>query len=96
MSQQVLGTDETDSNVRGTSPLLQYARVEVVVGRGTVVQQHDRDLSVLQRHNLRVLVRADHIVIASDGSDAALEDGLAVAEGVGKVLPRGPGFSVVH
>lgn len=94
--QQVLGADQADTDVGRSGPLLQHARVEVVDGRGPVVQQHDRDLSVLQRHNLRVLVRADDVIVARDRTDAALEDGLAVGQGVGEVLPRGPGLAVIH
>lgn len=96
MSQQILRADQTDSDVRGPRPLLQHGRVEVVVGGGSIVQQHDGDLSVLQRHNLRVLVGADHVVVSGDRAHAALEDRLAIGDRVTEVLPRCPGLAVIH
>lgn len=94
--QQVLGADQADSDVGSSGPLLQHTGVEVVDGRGPVVQQHDRDLSVLQRHNLRVLVGADHVVVSGDRAHAALEDRLAIGDRVTEMLPRCPGLAVIH
>lgn len=96
MSEQVLSTQQSNPDIRSPRPLLQRGRVEVVVCRGSIVQQHNRDLTTLERNNFRVLRCADHIVVVHDRAQALpAKEGLTIGGGVGKVLPRFPGFTVI-
>lgn len=96
MTEQILGTQETEAHVRGSSPLLQHRRIEIVVGRRPIVQQHDGNLAILQRYDLRILGRADDIVVLCDRLQAVLaEVCVAVGRRVGKMLPRRPRLAVV-
>lgn len=97
MTQKVLCTQQPNSYVSGTGPLLECSRVEIVVGRRAVVQQHHWDLTILQWNNLRVFGRTDHIVIVHDRSQAVTSEiGFAIGGRIGKMLPRLPRATVIH
>lgn len=96
VTQQILGLEEAEPHVRGPSPLLEHGRVEVVLGRRSVVEDRNGDLATLQGHDLRVLRGANDGVVPGDGRVAAYtEVGLAVVVRVGKVLPGRPGLTKV-
>lgn len=96
VTEQVLRAQKTEAHVRRARPLLQHGRVEVVLGRRPVVQQHDGNLAVLQRYDLRVLGGADDVVVACDRLQAVLaEVRVTVVGRVGEMLPGRPRLAVV-
>lgn len=66
MAQQILRSEKAEAYVGRPGPFLQQGRVEVVLRRGPIVQNRDRDLAALERHDLGVLSGADHAVVARD------------------------------
>lgn len=96
MSQQVLGFEKPEPDVRGSGPLLQLGRVEVVLGGRPLVQDRDRYLSALERHDLGVEGRAYDGVVAGYrrvAVDAEVREAVVVR--VGEVLPGRPALAVV-
>lgn len=96
VSQEIFRLEESEPHVRGPGPFLQDARVEVVLGRGPIVQDRDGNLTTLQGNDLGVLGGADDgIVPGYGGVTVDSEVRYAVVIGVGKVLPGRPGLTEV-
>lgn len=63
VSQQGVGAEEAQADVSGFREITQHWRVGEVFGTRPTVDQGHHNLSILQRHNSRVLCRAELIII---------------------------------
>ena len=96
MTQQVFRSEKAEANVGRPRPFLQQGRIEVVLRRGPIVQDRDRDLAALERYHLRKFSCAYHAVVPGDRLVAIYaEVRQTIAGGIRKILPGRPSLAVI-